>query len=79
MQPHVRNWCDTNLSGAPLWMGDAPASQFNGLSGAGSDISVRMAWHTECNVQAGLHVVFKMSRQISPVCAQPQGRDEGDG
>ena len=47
-----------------------PASQFSGLSGAESDMRAMIAWHTDCNVHAGLHAVFKISRQISPVCKQ---------
>ena len=27
-----------------------------------------IAWHVLCSVQAGLQAVFRMSRQISPVC-----------
>ena len=44
-----------------------PASQLRGLSGAESDMRAMMAWHTDCSVHAGLHAVFKMSKQISPV------------
>ena len=47
-----------------------PASQFSGLSGAESDMRAMIAWHTDCKVHAGLHAVFKISKQISPVCRQ---------
>ena len=46
-----------------------PASQLSGESGAASLMSATMAWHVDCSVQAGLHAFFRMSRQISPVCA----------
>ena len=54
-----------------------PASQFNGLSGAESDIRAMMAWHTDCNVHAGLQAVFNISRQISPVCSRKLDYDTG--
>eukprot|EP00959_Pyramimonas_sp_CCMP1952_P408911 8569450-Pyramimonas_sp.AAC.1 len=43
-----------------------PASQLRGLSGSECDISDMMALQTDCRVQAGLHAVFKISKQISP-------------
>jgi hypothetical protein len=42
----------------------------SGESGAACAISDRMARHTLCSVHAGLHALFRMSRQISPVCAR---------
>ena len=45
-----------------------PASQFRGESGAACASNDKMARHTLCSVQAGDHALFKMSRQISPVC-----------
>ena len=47
-----------------------PASQLRGLSGSGAESSASTAWHTAWSVQAGLHVVLRMSKHTSPVCAR---------
>jgi hypothetical protein len=44
-----------------------PASQFNGLSAAGSSRREMIARQADCKFQAGDHSFFRMSRQISPV------------
>jgi hypothetical protein len=48
-----------------------PASQLRGESGAASLMRARTAWQVDCSVHAGLQALFRMSRQISPVCTAP--------
>ena len=45
-----------------------PASQLRGLSASGCAKRAITARQTDCSVHAGLHAVFNISKQISPVC-----------